>query len=104
MCGPRLFFIEKTEIDLELYPTNITLENLENQTVATELIEIILQIADSYNFFHFNLEFPEVFEKGGFDCLLGNPPWEKIKIQEKEFFALTVPEISNPESKQKEKN
>ncbi len=27
------------------------------------------------HFFHWFLEFPEVFEKGGFDCILGNPPF-----------------------------
>src|SRR5207244_4276424 len=28
------------------------------------------------HFFHWPLEFPEVFAEGGFDCVLGNPPWE----------------------------
>ena len=38
-------------------------------------------------FFHWPLEFPDVFENnGGFDVVLGNPPWERIKLQEKEFF------------------
>ena len=37
-------------------------------------------------FFHWPLEFPDVFEWGGFDVVLGNPPWERIKLQEKEFF------------------
>jgi len=32
---------------------------------------------------------------GGFDCVLGNPPWERIKIQEKEWFAERAPEIAN---------
>ncbi|NMG60959.1 restriction endonuclease, partial [Geitlerinema sp. P-1104] len=40
-----------------------------------------------HRFFHWALEFPEVFENGGFSCVLGNPPWERIKLQEKEFFA-----------------
>jgi len=89
------FFIEKIEVDLELYPTNITLENLrENQPVKPELIENILKIADHNNFFHYHLQFPEVFEKGGFDCLLGNPPWEKINLEDKEFFAIRKPPIS----------
>lgn len=38
-------------------------------------------------FFHWPVEFPEVFARGGFDVVLGNPPWERIKLQEKEFFA-----------------
>ena len=32
---------------------------------------------------------------GGFDCILGNPPWERVKLQEKEWFAERVPEIAN---------
>jgi hypothetical protein len=82
------FFIEKQEHDLELYPTNATLQSLkENQPVNPILIEEIMKIATNYNFFHYHLEFPEVFDKGGFDCLLGNPPWEKITLLEREFFS-----------------
>jgi hypothetical protein len=44
-------------------------------------------VATHLNFFHWPLEFPEVFENGGFDVVLGNPPWERIKLQEQEFFA-----------------
>ncbi|MCC7351044.1 MAG: N-6 DNA methylase [Phycisphaerales bacterium] len=48
--------------------------------------------------------FPEVFktpspctpgeggEGGGFDCVIGNPPWEKISIKKREFFSL-VPDV-----------
>jgi len=32
---------------------------------------------------------------GGFDCVLGNPPWERIKLQEKEWFAQRAPDIAN---------
>jgi hypothetical protein len=45
-------------------------------------------------FFHWPLEFPEVFAAGGFDVVLGNPPWERIKLQEQEFFAGRDPEIA----------
>jgi REP element-mobilizing transposase RayT len=31
---------------------------------------------------------------GGFDCVIGNPPWERIKLQEREFFSLPAPEIA----------
>ncbi|GHT97681.1 hypothetical protein FACS1894142_2730 [Spirochaetia bacterium] len=52
------------------------------------------KIAGASRFFHWRLEFPEVFTKGGFDCVLGNPPWERIKLQEEEFFAARSPEIA----------
>jgi len=52
-------------------------------------------LANKYRFFHWPLEFPEVFGKGGFDCILGNPPWETIEFKEKEFFSTRNIEISN---------
>ncbi len=96
------FFIEKTELDQTLYPTNVTLENLrENQPVNEVLINRVLKTADHYNFFHYHLEFPEVFGKGGFDCLLGNPPWEQIQLEEEEFFAGKDNEIADTKNASK---
>jgi len=57
------------------------------------------QLADENRFFHWSLEFPDVFDQGGFDCLLGNPPWERIKLQEEEFFAQRDPEIATAPTK-----
>ncbi|RVJ45857.1 restriction endonuclease [Sinorhizobium medicae] len=44
--------------------------------------------------FHWPLEFPDVMQRGGFDVVLGNPPWERIKLQEQEFFAARSPQIA----------
>ena len=44
--------------------------------------------------FHWPLEFPDVMTSGGFDAVLGNPPWDRIKLQEKEFFAARAPEVA----------
>ena len=59
-------------------------------------------LAREYQFFHWHLAFPEVFEGGGergdiggFHCVLGNPPWERVKLQEKEWFAQRSPEIAD---------
>lgn len=29
--------------------------------------------------------------EGGFSCVIGNPPWERVKVQDREFFSLTDP-------------
>ena len=52
---------------------------------------VVERTAAEYAFFHWPLEFPAVFERGGFDVVLGNPPWERIKLQEQEFFAERKP-------------
>lgn len=44
--------------------------------------------------FHWPLEFSDVMAAGGFDVVLGNPPWDRIKLQEQEFFAARDPEIA----------
>lgn len=42
---------------------------------------------------HLLVAFPEVFlrDRPGFDCLLGNPPWEKVKVERHSFWALRFP-------------
>lgn len=52
------------------------------------------KLVDRHRFFHWHLQFPELFARGGFDVVLGNPPWEKVKLQEKEWFAAREPTIA----------
>lgn len=54
----------------------------------------VSRLAAEFGFFHWDLEFPDIHARGGFDVLLGNPPWERIKLQEKEWFALRAPDIA----------
>jgi hypothetical protein len=45
--------------------------------------------------FHWFIEFPDIMERdGGFDVVIGNPPWERIKLQEQEFFGARSPAIA----------
>jgi len=40
------------------------------------LIDVAHRLGEEKHFFHWCLEFPEVLEGGGFDCVLGNPPYQ----------------------------
>jgi hypothetical protein len=54
----------------------------------------VSELADQYRFFHWHLQFPQVFAKDGFDVVLGNPPWEALLFREEEFFAGPRPDIA----------
>lgn len=58
----------------------------------------VQRLADQYRFFHWHLAFPPVFARGGFDCVLGNPPWEHTELKEKEWFAQKNAQIANAET------
>ena len=54
---------------------------------------------------HFALAFPHVFlgRRNGFDVILGNPPWEKPRVEEDAFWARHFPGLSSqPQWKQEE--
>ncbi|MFB9736121.1 Eco57I restriction-modification methylase domain-containing protein [Streptomyces thermocoprophilus] len=84
------------------------LRGRDQSAVPDATHEQILELRDQYRFFHWHLEFPEVFSvpesgvgvqegtgwAGGFDAVVGNPPWERVKLQEQEFFAQRSPEIA----------
>ena len=61
------------------------------------------ELSDRFHFFHWRLEFPEVFDRGGFDVVLGNPPWETMSPDAKEFFGLYDREVRfmSPEDQEK---
>ncbi len=94
------FFWPFSKMQKSSTPTNSMFKAISNNTPMKgkeETITKVKELASGYNFFHWEVEFPEVFrkEKGGFDCIIGNPPWEKVNIKEKEFFEAFKPEIAN---------
>ncbi|HEY9863120.1 MAG TPA: N-6 DNA methylase [Candidatus Obscuribacterales bacterium] len=114
------FFTPLTEQNLQLLPTTEALEQLlGGNPVTQKLVDAANQLAEDKRFFHWSVEFPDVFGKSevekneqkdtllptpdsrkkGFDCVLGNPPWERIKLQEKEFFAAKDVDIANAQNK-----
>lgn len=77
-------------------PTNELWRQLrDEQGQAPALtVKYVSELAELYRFFHWQLQFPHVFLKGGFDVVLGNPPWEMLQIQEAEFFVARIPELA----------
>ena len=95
------FFYPITDENDPAIPTHEWLMNfLQNPNAAHgELVGKANALAQKHRFFHWPLEFPEAAEAGGFDVVLGNPPWERIKLQELEFFAVRDPEIAQAPNK-----
>ncbi len=81
---------------------------LEKQISPEESFEAYSNIADrakalieNERFFHWQTAFPEVWTnwqeespEGGFDAVIGNPPWDRIKLQQVEWFATRRREIA----------
>lgn len=74
-------------------------DRLADRPVDARVLAQAEALAVRHRFFHWPLEFPEVFAAGGFDVVLGNPPWERIKLQEEEFFAARDPRIADAPNK-----
>lgn len=93
------FFAKKD--DAANVPTSRDLFDVMNDLAETRqgIRELAARLSEEYSFFHWPVEFPEVFEKGGFDCVVGNPPWDRIKLQEKEFFSQRIPAIAEASNK-----
>lgn len=72
-----------------------------------QLVGKALAAAEENRFFHYPLEFPDIFADTptstgagvGFDIIMGNPPWERIKLQEQEYFATRHADIANAPNK-----
>lgn len=91
------FFASKTQNTKSEVPTSADLARIsQGMQLPLQLTRNLDVLAAEHGFFHWHLAFPEVFAeaKEGFDVLLGNPPWERIKLQEQEFFAARSPEIA----------
>lgn len=99
--------------------THSTIRQLSGEERTLEVVaaeDLVASLTRQYRFFHWHTEFPHIFRvngtvpeqttgwSGGFSCVLGNPPWERVKLQEQEFFAARDEEIANAPNAAARKN
>jgi hypothetical protein len=89
------FVWPKTEESVEAITTDVIrrIDN-DNDALSPQQSKVLKQLTRQHQFFHWNLAFPDVFANGGFDCVLGNPPWDQIQFREQEFFSERAPDIA----------
>jgi hypothetical protein len=94
-------FVQRKEPAAPRITTGVVRRIASGGVVPGEILAEVSELVVTYRFFHWQVEFPQVFghEGAGFDLVLGNPPWERVKLQEKEFFAGTHPEIASAGNK-----
>ena len=90
---------ERESSDAGAVPTTEHLWRALGPGETDRTIDDAVRTAKRARAFHWPLEFPDVMARGGFDVVLGNPPWERIKLQEQEFFAARSPEIAGARNK-----
>ena len=92
-------FFQTLRADKPAITSGAVMDVLSHRAIDARIQSAARVISARLNFFHWPLEFPDVFEGGGFDVVLGNPPWERIKLQEQEFFATRYAEIATAPNK-----
>ena len=67
----------------------------EGRNIDSRARAAVADLAEQYWFLHLHLAFPDVFARsGGFDAVLGNPPWDQIQYDPRETFAASHPDIA----------
>jgi hypothetical protein len=99
--------IETRRADTQLRDFNFTKpwDRMRQSIVDSDAHARAKQIISKLNVLHFPITFPEVFLRGrdGFDVILGNPPWEKVKVEEKTFWTRYRPGIKGVSQREYER-
>ncbi|MCS7303598.1 MAG: hypothetical protein NZ602_00620, partial [Thermoguttaceae bacterium] len=77
----------------------------KTQLYGSSLHQQALEILSLLKPLHFPVAFPEVFlrRRGGFDVILGNPPWEKARVEEHAFWARHEPGLRGLSQREQER-
>lgn len=98
----RALFDAAVAIRLGVVPPVVTPE----QAIAAGHTDRVRDRLAELGVAHFPLRFPEVFmrDRPGFDVIIGNPPWEKVKVEEHQWWALRFPGLRSKSIPKKDKD
>ncbi len=90
------YFAPKTRENLEIVPHSHDIDRLNSDLPARRGVEAFVEdMAKRHHFFHWHLAFADIMQDGGFDAVLGNPPWDQVQLDPREFFAHSAPSIAD---------
>ena len=90
------YFAKKTRGSTDAVPLTEDFNRLDAGLVMRPgVCDAVGKLARQHCFFHWHIAFAEIMQDGGFDVVLGNPPWEVSQLAEEEYFALRAPSIAN---------
>lgn len=89
-----LFPTEMEQLALDIIDTygTDTVVDIPRLRKENPRLDLAARIAEQNHFMHWELEFADLFaERGGFDLIIGNPPWIKIEWNEQGILADSNP-------------
>jgi len=107
-CAAFMWHKTKDALPAITYNVFKTLKKEDNTLLSAAVADEVNRLAGEYSFFHWHLEFPNIFRvgseeagiddetgwAGGFTVLLGNPPWDKLDFKDQEYFSAVDPSIA----------
>ena len=90
------FLSAKTPETAALVPTTKDIDLLltDPQSFDQAKLAHAQKVCSENHVLHWPFAFVEVMAQGGFDCVLGNPPWEKFKVEDVKWFAPRLPQVA----------
>ena len=98
------YMAPKNEQTKDLVPTSYTLGQVLfnheisdqfNRATIDEQLAFARKVCKDASVFHWPVEFPLAMKDGGFSVVLGNPPWDKPKVEDIKWFATRYPDIAD---------
>ena len=97
----RMSWLQGSEGD----PIHVAMGNVPVEDASAEILGTALETADQERFLNWQVAFPGVWSDwdaddltGGFDAVIGNPPWDRMKLQQVEWFAMRRPKIAKAQT------